>query len=172
MPYTKPTPTQIRSCRKLWMVVYSIPALTCLSALTSHGRGMDLHTCLEWVCALMWWQGWSSTTMCCPSTAMLVRWTPRGFLTWNFVSGKQHILVTVASTTTSPAKPWSKRQGKLCGAAPLPNKCVVCWDAQRPWFFCAQGFFCELKPYGKDVEIRKFECVYHAISGWGQPSEN
>ena len=37
---------------------------------------------------------------------------------------KQHMLVTVASTTTSPSKPWSKRQEKLCGAAPSPN--TVC----------------------------------------------
>ena len=36
--------------------------------------------------------------------------------------------------------------------------------------FCAQGFFCELKPYGKDVEIRELESVYHDFSGWGQPS--
>ena len=34
------------------------------------------------------------------------------------------MLVTVASTTTSQAKPWSKRQGKLRGAAPSPN--TVC----------------------------------------------
>ena len=61
--------------------------------------------------------------MCvCPSTAMLVR--PRGFLMWNSMSGKQHMLVTVASTTISPAKPWSKRQGKLHWAVPLPN--TVC----------------------------------------------
>ena len=43
---------------------------------------------------------------------------------WNSLSGKQHMLMTVASTTTSPAKIWSKRQGKLCGAAPSPN--TVC----------------------------------------------
>ena len=39
----------------------------------------------------------------------------------NSLSGKQHMLVTVASTTTSPVKPWNKRQGKLCGAALWPN---------------------------------------------------
>ena len=30
----------------------------------------------------------------------------------------------------------------------------------------------ELEPYGKDAEIHKLECVNHAISGWGQLSEN
>ena len=56
-----------------------------------------------------------------PCTAMRVKWTPRDFLMWNSLSGKQHMLLTVASTTTSPVKPWSKRQRKLCGATPSPN---------------------------------------------------